>query len=211
MRSFASLAGDALRRSWIVLLCVLVSIGVALALTSRQEARYEADATWVVAPATEIEDPSDLLRSLETLERRTIVATFARLPATRPVRVDLAERMGLDESDLRGYGLRGSVVPYTNMIRFIVEGPDPERAAEAANALAREIRTAAASLYRIYTLREVEPATAPRRAVHPDFGRSAVVGALIGLFVGIGLALLPAVAPGRDTGAGEPPEAGTAP
>lgn len=183
------------RRSWIVAVAVLVSIGIAAALSAREEPRYTADATWVVTPNETIEDTSDVLRSLETLERRTVVATIARLPATSTMREDLAERLGVDASRLRGYSLRGSVVPYTNLLRFEVEGPDPELAMRAANSLPREVRSEAVSLYRIYTLREVEPADTPRTPTHPDTGRNLVVGALIGLFVGLGLTALPLLLP----------------
>lgn len=191
MPSEESVLSTLARRSWIVVLAILLSIGIALVLTAREEVRYSARSTWVVTPASEIEDPSDVLRSLDTLERRTIVATFARLPGTSPVRVELEERLGMDDGALRGYSLRGSVVPYTNLIRFEVEGPESELAAAAANGLAREIRSEARTLYPIYTLREVEPARASSSPTHPDRSRNVVVGALIGLFVGLALATLP--------------------
>lgn len=181
------------RRSWIVAVAVVVSLGAALLLSARQAPRYTATTTWVVTPATSIQDPSDVLRSLDTLERRTIVATFARLPGTSTVRADVAERLALDRGGLRAYSLRGSVVPYTNLIRFEAEGPDAEIAVSAADGLARQIRNEAISLYRIYTLREVEPAYASR--THPDTGRNLVVGSLIGLFVGIGLIAVPLLLP----------------
>lgn len=183
------------RRSWIVALAVLASIGIALALSAREEVRYTAEATWIVTPDDAIDDPSDVLRSLETLERRTVVATFARLPSTSKTRQDLAERLGIDPDRLGGYSLRGSVVPYTNLVRFEVEGPDRDLATRAADGVAREVRDDAISLYRIYTLREVEPAHASHTPTQPDTGRNLVVAALIGLFVGLALTALPLLVP----------------
>ena len=174
-------------RWWLVVVVVLVSIGIAALLTTQQVPVYGAQATWAVVPNSEVQDTGDILRSIETLERRTLLATFARLPGTRTARAELEERLGLDPGGLTGYQLRGTVVPYTNLIRFEVEGPDHQMVAEAANELARRIRTSARPLYRLYSLREVEQARASRRPLSPDWRRNLVVGALIGMFLGTGL------------------------
>ena len=180
----------ALRRgSWLVLIVVLVAVAVAWWWTSRQSPTYQASTSLVVTPNTEVEDTTDLLRSLETLERRTVVATFARLPASSETAAGVAERLGVEAREIRYYWIGGAVVPNTNIVRIDVYGPDPERAADVANAAARVVRREARHLYQIYSMREMGRAEPPSRPVRPDARRNAVVAAILGLFLGVLAAL----------------------
>ena len=183
--------GRALRRGWwIVLLTLLVSLGASAWVTSRQQPRYRARASVAVAPNTRVRSVSDTLRSLDTLERRTVIATFARLPAAPETRAAAAREMGRDASDLRRYRVDASVLPQTNIIRLTVEGRDAETAAAFANALAQATRREVRSLYGVYTLKTLTPAVASRRAIYPDPQRNAVVAGLLGLLVGVAAALM---------------------
>lgn len=180
----------ALRRgAWLVLVVILVAVAVAWAWTSRQSPTYRASASLVVTPNTEVEDTTDLLRSLETLERRTVVATFARLPGSPETAADVAERLGVEPDEIRYYWIGGAVVPNTNIVRIDVYGPDPDRAAEVANAAARSVSREARHLYQIYSMREMGRAEPPSRPVRPDARRNAVVAAVLGLFLGVLAAL----------------------
>jgi len=180
----------ALRRGvWLVLVVILVTVAVAWLWTSRQSPTYQATTSLVVTPNTEVEDITDLLRSLETLERRTVVATFARLPGSPETADSVAERLGVEPREIRHYWIGGAVVPNTNIVRIDVYGPDPERAAEVANATARVVRREARHLYQIYSMYEMARAEPPSRPVRPDARRNAVVAAILGLFLGVLAAL----------------------
>jgi len=180
----------ALRRGgWLVLAVTAVAVAVAWGLTARENPTYQASASLVVTPNTEVEDITDLLRSLETLERRTVVATFARLPGSPETRDAAAQRMGLEPRDLRYYWVGGAVVPNTNIVRIDVYGPEAERTAAVANAVARVVRREARHLYQIYSLREVARAEPPSRPVRPDLQRNLLVAGILGLFLGLLAAL----------------------
>lgn len=170
---------------WIVLLALLVALALAAWLSGRERPTFSAEALMAVVPSTEVEATEDLLDSIEALERRTVVATFARLPASPQIVDDAARRMGVEPGDLRPYWVGGSALPSTNIIRIEVLGPDGERAAELANAVAAATRREARRLYRVYSLRDVAVAEAPRRPVRPDRGRNLAVAAVLGLFVGV--------------------------
>ena len=170
---------------WIVLLALVVALAVAAWLTGRERPTYSAEALMVVVPSTEVEATDDLLDSIEALERRTVVATFARLPRSPQILDDAARRMGVERRDVRSYWVGGSALPNTNLIRIEVLGPDGERAAELANAVADATRREARRLYRVYSLRDVARAEPPRRPVRPDRGRNLAVAAVLGLFVGV--------------------------
>lgn len=170
---------------WLPLVTAGISAGSALALTTMEIPRYVATATAIVAPTSDIEESSDLLRSLETLERRTVVATFARVASTREIRAATAQHLGLGEVDVQEHQITASVVSSTNLIRIRTEGPDPELAASLANAAIFVTEAEARRLYRIFTLHPAEWATTPTQPVHPDPQRNLGVGVILGLFLGM--------------------------
>jgi uncharacterized protein involved in exopolysaccharide biosynthesis len=186
----STLLTRSLRRGWwIALACAVVALGAAALVTARQRPVYRAAAQLAVAPNSRVTDTADVLRSLETLERRTVVATFARIASARETRDGAARRLGLEPKELRAYWVGGSVVPNTNIIRVEVLGPEPERTAAVADAAAREVAREGRRLYPIYSLRALARAEPPRRPERPDLRRNLTVGAILGLFVGAAAAL----------------------
>ncbi|HEX5758951.1 MAG TPA: hypothetical protein VF121_07125 [Thermoanaerobaculia bacterium] len=173
------------------MLGLAVALAAAAFYTARQEPVFRATTTLAVVPVSEVEGTEDILRSLDTLERRTVVATFAKVPGTAETRRAAARALALRERALRAYRLRGSVLPNTNIIQLQAEGPDARTAAALANAAAEATRREARSMYRIYTMRTLEEARPPGRPVYPTPRRNYVVAAVLGLFVGaIGALLL---------------------
>lgn len=175
----------ALRRGWwLALLAAAATVLVAWFLASRERPVYRASASLVATPSSAVEEPGDVLRAIDTLERRTLVATFSKIPAAPETREDAARRLRLEPADVRYYWIGGSVLPNTNVVRIDVLGPDPQRAADVANAVAEETRHEARSLYGIFTLRHLARAEAPRRPERPDPKRAVAVGGVVGLFLG---------------------------
>ena len=178
------------RRWWTILLAVVIALGAAAWATSRQEPVYQASTTMAVVPNAQVSGTEEVLRSLDTLERRTVVATFARIPGTAETREAAARRLGLDGRQLRAYRVRASVLPNTNLIKLDVEGPDGRTAAAVANAAAEVTRLEAGQMYRIYTMHTLEKAVPARRPIQPVPARNYLVAGLLGLFLGAGTAVL---------------------
>lgn len=174
---------------WAVLLPPLVAMAAAALLTTREPQVYRAAATATVAPAAEIENPSDVMRGLETLERRTVIATFASVAETRETRESASTRAGLPERGRSGYRVRASVVPSTNIIRVTVEGPEPEHVSALANSVVDVLGGRAREMYRIFEIRPLQAASAPRTPIHPDPVRNVTIAGVLGLFAGFVLAL----------------------
>lgn len=173
---------------WIVALSVAAALAAAAVFTWSQRPRFRASTTLAVAPTSEVKEAADILRSLDTLERRSVIATFARIPTSSAAREAVAGRVGLGPR-LDGYEISASVLPNTNILKIDVEGPDPEQAAAVANAAAEVTRQEVRALYRIFTTRTLTAARASRRPFHPDPWRNHVVAALLGLSVGLLAAL----------------------
>ena len=180
----------ALRRNWIAALVTLIAtVSVAAAVTAMRTPIYESAAQVIVAPARATAEVADVIRSVETLERRTIVATFARIAASDAVHRSAAADLRLAENEARRFRVSGSVVSNTNIIRIEARGPNPATAARFANAAALITAREAEALYRVYTLRVLTPARAPSRPVYPDRQRNYLVGVVLGLLFGFAVAL----------------------
>ena len=173
-----------LRRWWWVP-AVMLGVGAAAGLgwTSLQPQVYRASTMLAVVPTSEIGD-ADVLRSLDALERRTLLATFARLPGTPHSRVAIAAAVHKDLRDLASYEIGASVLPNTNIIRVDVDGPDPRLAAELANAAGVVAAADARSLYRIYTMRSIADADPSYGPIRPDVRRNSLAAGVAGLFIG---------------------------
>lgn len=173
---------------WIVAGAIVGAVAVAWGAMALTEPTYRASTLVAVTPSAAVTDPGDVLDSLETLERRTVIATFARIPGTPESREAASMREGIDAKTLRAYDVNGSVLPSTNIIRIAVEGPDPAIAARFANALAGQTAGQARSMYRIYTMRVLEAATPSSRPVRPDRRRNYLVAVAAGLLAGLAAA-----------------------
>ena len=164
----------ALRRNAVPALAVFAGVLlVAVIATALPTPIYESAAQLIVAPAPDTRDTADVIRSLETLERRTVVATFARMAG----------------QDAGAFDTRASVVPNTNIIRIATRGPDAKRAAAIANAAAEKLAADAHALYRVYVLRTLAAAVPARHPVQPDRRRNAVVGFVVALALAFATAL----------------------
>ncbi len=181
---------QALRRSWLIVIAILaIALVVTAVITARQTPLYETSAQLVAGPSPAITDPDDVVRALETLERRTVIATFARMASTEESRSTIAQFLKLDPHRARAFRTVGSVVSNTNIIRIDTRGPDPKLAAAIANATAERTAREAEALYRVFSLRFLARATPPRESVHPDRRRNFLAGAAVGAFLGIAAAL----------------------
>lgn len=175
---------------WVVALSVTIAAGSALVVTARQTPVYRATTTQVVIPNSKVQANSEILRSLDTLDRRSVLATLARIPRTLETREKAAERLGAQLAALGDYAVSAVVLPNTNLIRVEVEGPDPQKSAELANTVALVMQDIGREMYRIYkidTLARAIPAAGP---IRPSPERNLLAGAAVGLFIGLFAAVL---------------------
>jgi capsular polysaccharide biosynthesis protein len=163
----------------------MVSTGTAAVFTARQPRIYRARTTQVVVPNSRVEGTADIIRSLDTLNRRNVLATIAQIPLTIETREKAAESLNIDRSELARYAVRSLVIPNTNLVRIEVHGPDPHKAADVANTFAAVTQDAGRELYRIFKIDTFGKATAENRAVSPEPPKNLLVGVVLGLFTGI--------------------------
>ena len=172
-------------RWWVIVLTVISALAAARVFTARETPLYRAMASSAVVPAVQVKEPTDLLRSLETLERRTLVATFALLAGSRAVREEAVTKLGLSSDDVREYKVSASVAPNTNVIRIHVEGADASLASDLANAVALVTSARASGMYRMFTLQPLDSSLPAQSPASPNSKRNALVALIIGAFLGL--------------------------
>jgi capsular exopolysaccharide synthesis family protein len=171
------------RRIWVVALCFAAATLAAVALTVRAEEQYAATSAL-------------LLRAAAGVEPQRAVDTNLQL-LSLPI---IAERTADRLSELSAEEVEASVVTSqqgeSDIIQITATASSPTEAARIANAFSAEFlefrEGGGANRERLQTGRVevVEPATPSSSPVSPKPVRNVAFGALIGLVLGIGLALV---------------------
>lgn len=170
---------------WLVVLTTLITTGSTLVVTARQTPVYRSATMQFVVPNSRVQANGEILRSLDTLDRRSVLATIARVPLTKETRDEAAARMGLRPDELRTYRIGSFVLPNTNLIKVEVEGPNAERSAQLVNTVAVVMQDVGRDMYRIYKIDTLEGAVPASRPIRPTPGRNLLAGAVLGLFIGM--------------------------
>jgi uncharacterized protein involved in exopolysaccharide biosynthesis len=175
---------------WLVLLTVTVATGSTAWLAQTQTPTYRTHTTLVVGPNESLTTPREIVDSLDTLDRRSVVATFAMLPSSRTVRDRTGQQLRLTDKQLAAYKVTTAVLPDTNVLEVSVEGPNPRFAAAFADAVAVQTIGYTREFSPIYGMKVLDRATVPSTTTEPNLFRRLLVGALLGLLIGVGAAFL---------------------
>ncbi len=179
-----------LKRHWLLIPgCLVVTLASTAFLTLNQQPTYRSSATLIVGPAPQIVDVDEIVDSLNTLDRRSVLATYAEIPSSRTVRYRTYESLGLNSVQRRGYSIRSRVAPDTNIIQVSVEGPEADRCAEIANQIAAESQSYNESFYGIYGMEVLDEAQPSNRIIRPSMSRNLGIGLILGTFIGVAAAL----------------------
>lgn len=182
-------ARESLRYWWIAPLVAGIAMLATWALTAAQARVFQATAAMVIVPAASVTDATDMARSLDVLERRTLIATLAQVAETRETRLDAGSRARLAPEALAELTVDARVIPSTNIIRVRTEGSDPTHAAALANAIAAVTAEKGSRMYPLFALEPLEAAVAANEPVRPNLRRNLSIATMLGLFAGAGLAL----------------------
>ena len=175
--------GSALVRFWPVVVAITVAAALlAWMLAAAQPRRYRASAIGAVSPLTEQLSPSDIIRGVDSLERRVVVASIAALAG-----VPGTKRLSGAGDD---YTITAAVMPNTNLFRIQVEGPNARRAADIANRVPGILASDARRMYKLFGVTLVSEATPPARPALPRMQRALAAGIVAGLFAGSAVAWL---------------------
>jgi uncharacterized protein involved in exopolysaccharide biosynthesis len=180
-RNFADDVFAAMRRRWgtIAAIAILATV-LAWIAAAMQPKKYRAIAMGAVTPIAELTS-SEMIRGVDTLERRVVVASVAAL-ASAPATTHAAQA--------GNYDVTAIVLPNTNLFNIEVEGANPREAAAIANRVTPILSRQSRAMFRVYGVTLLSPAPVPSAPVLPRVGRAAATGLFFGILIGIAVAYL---------------------
>ncbi len=175
---------------WIIALTTLAAVNISLIASYAATPMYLARARFLVSPSPTIVSGRDVVTSLEALDKRSIVSTYAEFLNSRRIYNEVAREMIVEGVNLDDYTISTVVLPDANILELIVEGPNPEAAALLANMIGTHAIQAISDIYLVYEISFLDPAVAPDEPYSPDPLRDAALALGLGLVFGVGLAIL---------------------
>jgi diguanylate cyclase (GGDEF)-like protein len=176
---------------WIVALTTLTALNIALVASYLATPQYRASARFLVSPDTALASESrDLINSLQTLDRRSIITTYAEVLGSRRVYNEAIRSLNLDPQSLADYRVSTVALPDANVIQLSIEGPNPQMAMVLANSLGQQGVNYIKELYQIYDIAFLDQATMPTAPFKPQPLRDAGLAIVLGLVIGSALAVL---------------------
>ncbi|HEX6384829.1 MAG TPA: diguanylate cyclase [Anaerolineae bacterium] len=180
----------ALRRNWwIVVLTAVTAVVAVLAFDLNASPVYRTSSRLLVVPNTSIFEGRDLVYGLDSLNTRSIVFTYVEVANSRHIYNRALGEIGLEPLERGQYTHSAVALPDANVIEITVEGPDAETAALLNNTLAEETSEFVRETYDVYWLNMLDTAAIPPRPVSPTPARDASLALILGLVIGVGLAI----------------------
>lgn len=175
---------------WLILIAALVAVNLSLVYSYYlTQPTYEAVARFIVSPNIQNIESRDLVNSLEALDKRSIISTYAEVLNSREIINGTMSLLGADPAQFKGYVTNVTVLPDANIIRFSVQGPDPEVAAILANGIGQKSIDFIRNLYVIYNIEFLDQAVVPSTPIQPKPLQNAGLALLVGTVIGVGLAI----------------------
>lgn len=180
---------QSLRRGWwLILLTVLVSTSVSLLISYFTPPVYQTDMRFVLAPNPDTFSSSwDLVSSLDTLDRRSIVNTYKELLASPTVYRQNPEINAMGDA-IGDYDISVVVVPDSNILELTATGPDANQVALVANAVGDQGVKYINELYPVYIFRVLDRPSIPTEPISPLPVQNAGLAMLFGGVIGMVLA-----------------------
>lgn len=181
-----------LQRSWwIIVIVTLATVIAALIASYFTPPTYRATSRFIVSPSPSlVTGGSNLLNSLSTLDKRSIITTYAEILNSQRIYGETINLLQLNSVNLADYKYSAVALPDANIIEFSVTGPNPDVVYTLANGIGQHAVEYVHSLYQVYDLNVLDAATAPTVPISPQPVRSAGVALVVGLALGIVLALI---------------------
>jgi len=176
---------------WLILLTAMTALTVSLAISYAATPQYRAVARFIIIPSSSLTSGADVVRSLDTLDRRSVVATYAEVMNSSRILEGSTNFLSLDiNSIIKDYTIQAVDLPDSSVLELTVSGPNPILAAQLANAIGFQSITFTRSLNLIYELNILDTAVPPELPFSPEPLRDGVVALVLGMAVGGVLAVL---------------------
>lgn len=179
-----------LRGWWIIVLAALVALTASLGASYLAVPQYQSTARFIINPSAILTAGADVVRSLDTLDRPSVAATYAEVMNSQRVFDDSLSSLKLQPGSLVDYTVQAVVLPTSSVLELSVSGPNPKVAAELANAIGAQTISFSKRINQVYNLEFLDTATPSEIPFSPQPLRDASLALALGAVAGAVLAIL---------------------
>jgi diguanylate cyclase (GGDEF)-like protein len=175
---------------WVMVLAALSALNIALVSNYMAVPQYRASAKFIVSPNASVGTGRDVVSSLGTLDRSSVVATYAEVLGSNSLFEETGLALHVDRNELGQYSRKAVVLPGASVLVLSVSGPNPQLAALLANSLGQRAIDYGQELIQVYDVQFLDKATVPSEPFSPQPARDAGLALALGLIGGGLLAIL---------------------
>jgi capsular polysaccharide biosynthesis protein len=175
---------------WLILLTALVALFIALLSAFLTVPIYRTTARFVVNPNPSLVASQDAITSLEALDKRSIISTYAEFINSERILQETYTELKLTPAAALKYTRTTVVLPDANILELSVTGPDQGMVANIANSLGQRAINYIHGIYQVYEISLLDPAIVPSIPERPQPVRDGILALVLGLVIGVVLAIV---------------------
>lgn len=178
---------------WLIALTTLVSVMVSLTISYFSVPNYQATTRLIITPGSLLTSQGDaqvLISGLETLDLRSVVATYTEVMSSQRILDEALVTLDVQNFQKKDYVILAVALPESSVLELSVTGPDAELATNLTNAIGYQTILFTRGLNRVYELNVLDTAQTPVVPVSPKPLQDASLSLLLGLVGGAALAIL---------------------
>jgi len=175
---------------WIILLTALFALTISLGFSYAITPQYRATARFIINPVFSL-DANDVVDSLDTLDRRSVVATYVEVMKSNNILFSAVDMLNLNAITVQeNYTIQAVILPDSSVLELSVSGPNPNISAGLANEIGKQTIIFTNNLNQVYVLNYLDSAQIPLEPFSPQPLRDAGLALILGVSFGMILAIL---------------------
>lgn len=128
-----------IRNWWLIVLATALTVGSTAVFVLLQKPVYQASTIVELKPSVVLEDPNQILNTINALTRRNVINTIARKATSMSMHEEVAREMGVPVEAVLSARVQTITPPETNLIEVRAQSTDPAFAAAVANIVAQQM------------------------------------------------------------------------
>jgi capsular polysaccharide biosynthesis protein len=177
-----------IRNWWLIVLATALTVGSTAVFVLLQKPVYQASTIVELKPSVVLEDPNQILNTINALTRRNVINTIARKATSMSMHEEVAREMGVPVEAVLSARVQTITPPETNLIEVRAQSTDPAFAAAVANIVAQKML--GQDYEKVISMEVIDPAVPPTSPIAPQPMRLLTLGLIFGLILGVAFALM---------------------
>ena len=177
-----------IRNWWLIVLATALTVGSTAVFVLLQKPVYQASTIVELKPSVVLEDPNQILNTINALTRRNVINTIARKATSMSMHEEVAREMGVPVEAVLSARVQTITPPETNLIEVRAQSVDPAFAAKIANTVAQKML--GQDYEKVISMEVIDPAVPPTSPIAPQPMRLLTLGLIFGLILGVAFALM---------------------